>query len=51
MPGVISALDMERNSVSEAALEELETNAEPVAIVDESVSVTPIETTGITGFC
>jgi hypothetical protein len=47
----MSALDAERNSVGEAAIEELGTIPEPVVIVDESVSVTPIEITGITGFC
>jgi hypothetical protein len=51
MPGVMSALDMERNSVGKAALEELGIISEPVIIVDEFVSVPPIEITGITGFC
>ena len=51
MPGVMSVLGAERNSVGEVALEELGTISGLVIIVDESVSAVPIETTGMTGFC
>jgi hypothetical protein len=43
MPGVMSALNVERNSVDEATPKELGTVSELLVRLDDSVSVLPIE--------